>query len=97
MLPKSQHQAYVGHDNGSKVIKYYNAAKRNILISCNFCFLVPSTSSPSEELAIDLGMDNPPREGEEERDTRSVDIPVIPSIETNLDAPRKTRGVQIDY
>jgi len=94
MLPKSQCRAYVGHDDGSKAIKYYNAATRNILTSRNFRFLVPSTSSPSEELAIDPGMDNPPREGEAERDTRSVD-PVQRAAENyiDVDAPRKTRGV----
>ena len=43
-------------------------------------------------------MDNPPREGEAERDTdtRSVDPnPVLPEIDIN--APRKTRGVRVDY
>jgi len=52
-------------------------------------------------------MDNPPREGEAERDTRSVDPerdtrsvnPVQRAAENymDVDAPRKTRGVQVDY
>jgi len=99
MLPKSQCQAYVGHDDGSKAIKYYNTATRNILTLQNFRFLVPSTSSPSEELAIDLGMDNPPHEGEAERDTQSIN-PVRRAAENdhiNVDVPRKTRGVRVDY
>jgi len=99
MLPKSQRRAYVGHDDGSKVIKYYNAATRNILTLRNFRFLVPSISSPSEELAIEPGMDDPPREGEPERDTRCVN-PIGRAPENNhidVDAPRKTRGVRVDY
>jgi len=33
MMPKSQRRACVGYDNGSKLIKYYNAATKNILLS----------------------------------------------------------------
>jgi len=72
---------------------------RNILTSHNFRFLVPSISSPSEELAIEPEMDDPPREGEPERDTWSVN-PVGRAPENDhidVDAPRKTRGVQVDY
>jgi len=61
----------------------------------NFRFLVPLTSSPSEELAIDPRMDNPLHEGEAERDTQSVD-PIRRAAENdhiNVDVPRKTRGV----
>jgi hypothetical protein len=64
--------------------------------------LVPSSSSPSEELAIDPEMNDPPREGEQERDTRNID-PVIPrkrkAPESDIDpnAPRKTRGIRVDY
>ena len=98
MLPKSQRRAYVGHDDGSKAIKYYNAATRNILTSRNFRFLVLSTSTPSEELAIDPGMNDPPCEGEPESDTRSVD-PAIPrrAADIDMDAPRKMRGIRVDY
>jgi len=39
MLPKSQRRAYVRYDKGSKSIKYYNAATRNILTSRNYHFL----------------------------------------------------------
>jgi len=95
MLPKSQHQAYVGHNDGSKAVKYYNAATRNILTSHNFHFLTLSPSSPSEELAIEPGINDPPHEGELEMDTQSVD-PIRRAAENddiNVDAPRKTRGV----
>src|SRR5262245_26617637 len=33
MLPKSKQQLYVGFDNGTKVVKYYNAETRKVLIS----------------------------------------------------------------
>jgi hypothetical protein len=36
MLPKSKRCAYVGHDDGTKVIKYYNAETRKVLTSRNF-------------------------------------------------------------
>ena len=76
MLPKSQCRAYVGCDEGSKAVKYYNAATRNILTSRNYCFLVPSTDNPPEEIAIDPGEIAPPREGEAVDTTRSTN-PVI--------------------
>lgn len=101
MLPKSQRRTYVGYNEGSRAIRYYNAATKNILTSRNFRFLVPSTSSPPEELAIDPGENAPPSEGELQRDKRNVD-PVIPqkrAADTINDpvAPRKTRGIRIDY
>ena len=42
MLPKSQCRAYVGYDEGSKAVKYYNAATRNIqlLKKLSQCFAV---------------------------------------------------------
>jgi len=36
MLPKSTHKAYVGHDDGSGTVKYYNVETRRILTSWNF-------------------------------------------------------------
>ena len=77
MLPKSQRRAYVGYDEGSKAVKYYNAATRNILTSRNYRFLVPSMDNPPKEIAIDPGEIAPPREGETKDSTRSTD-PVIP-------------------
>ena len=76
MLPKSQCRAYIRYNEGSKVVKYYNAMMRNILTSCNYCFLVPSMDNPPEEIAIDPGEIAPPREGETKDSTRSTD-PVI--------------------
>jgi len=61
MLPKSQRRAYVGYDEGSKSIKYYNAATRNILTSRNYCFLSWAQPSPPEEIGIEP---DTPLEGE---------------------------------
>jgi hypothetical protein len=36
MLPKSKRRAYVGHDDGAKVVRYYNVETRKVLTSRNF-------------------------------------------------------------
>ena len=64
MLPKSKRRAYIGYDDGSKSVVYYDAETRQILKSRNYRFLTqPKIDSPSEgiEVAPDL-----PREGEDE-------------------------------
>ena len=55
MLLKSQCRAFVGYEEGLKSVKYYNTATKNVLVLCNYRFLVPSMSSLPEELAIDPG------------------------------------------
>src|SRR5437879_369320 len=80
MLLKSQCRAYIRYDKGSKVVKYYNAATRNILTSCNYRFLVPSMDNPPKEIAIDPGEIAPPHEGETKDSTWSTD-PVIWSMD----------------
>jgi hypothetical protein len=96
MLPKSQRQAYIGYDEGSKAVKYYNAATRNILTSCNYRFLVPSTDNPPEEIAIDPGEIAPPHEGETKNSTWSTD-PIIlqkrPTDDIDINEPRRTRAI----
>jgi hypothetical protein len=52
-LLKSEHQVYIGYDKGSKSVKYYNAANKNILVLWNFRFLSPTESSPPEEIVIE--------------------------------------------
>ena len=74
ILLKSQRRAYVGHDDGSKSIKYYNVAIKNILHSQNFRML--TELSPPEDIIIenppeDQGEDSPPCEGEADGGTRS--------------------------
>jgi hypothetical protein len=59
MLPKSERRAYVGYDDGSKAIKYYNAATRNVLTSRNYKFLSTDEIPSPEEIVID-----PPSQGE---------------------------------
>ena len=110
MLPKSLRRAYVGFDEGSKSIKYYNAATRTILTLRNFCFLSPAEPSPPEELAIDSdaplqGECDPPFEGEREDGTCRAAPKNGPEssrkrkAETNIDPrePRKTRGIRRNY
>jgi len=74
MLPKSQCRAYVGYDEGSKVVRYYNAAMQNVLTTRNFCFLQPVERTPPEEIAIEpaelKGGNVSPSEGGKGNDTR---------------------------
>jgi hypothetical protein len=96
MLLKSQCRAYVRYDKGSKVVKYYNTVTRNILTSCNYHFLVPSTDNPPEEIAIDPGEIAPLCEGEMKDSTRSMD-PIIPqkrpADDIDINEPRRTRAI----
>jgi transposase InsO family protein len=61
MLPKSQRRAYVGYDDGSKSIKYYNAETRKVLNSRNYRFLYVNKESPPEEIEVAPDL---PHEGE---------------------------------
>ena len=71
MLPKSHHCAYVGYDEGSKSVKYYNTEMRSILTSRNYKFLIPSNSSPPTVLLIDPGPESPQFEGEHKGTSRT--------------------------
>ena len=61
MLAKSQRRAYVGFDNGSKSVLYYNAETRKVLTSRNYRFLSITNNTPPEEIVV--APDNP-HEGE---------------------------------
>ena len=61
MLPKSQRRAYVGYDDGSKSVKYYNAETRKILTSRNYRFLNINEKTPPEEIEVAPDL---PHEGE---------------------------------
>jgi Reverse transcriptase (RNA-dependent DNA polymerase)/GAG-pre-integrase domain/Integrase core domain len=61
MLPKSQRRAYVGYDDGSKSIKYYNAETRKVLNSRNYRFLNVNKETPPEEIEVAPDL---PHEGE---------------------------------
>jgi len=106
MLPKSQRRAYVGYDEGSKAIQYYNAATKNVLTSRNFRFLTPTEPSPPEEIIVEpdeQGENAPSNEGEEDRSTRSDEQESTTrkrkATDTDIDErePIKTRGNRPDY
>ena len=40
MLPKSKQRYYIGYEDGSKSIKYYNADMKRVLTSQNFHFII---------------------------------------------------------
>ena len=63
LLPRSKRQAFVGFDDGSHAIRYYNAETRRVLTSRNFRFLDnPSPHHPQPEpFLVDPAL---PREGE---------------------------------
>jgi hypothetical protein len=92
ILPKSKRRAYVGYDDASKSVTYYNAETRKILTSRNYVFLTPKPAEQPEEILVE---DHPTREGErEEKDTRYVEEKKTKKRkEPEKDEPRKTRGV----
>jgi len=91
MLPKSQRRAYIGYNEGSKSIRYYNASMRNILTLRNYRFLSKAEPSPLEEIALEPsapleGENGPPYEGEQEDGTHSA------APENSPDNPRKRKA-----
>jgi len=105
MLLKSQRRAYVRYDDGARSVKYYNAETQSILTSQNYCFLTPSNSSPPKELLIEPRSNDPPLEGEHEREEKDKDNCKDHTIlykqpaetEANPRLHRKTRGIRVDY
>jgi len=106
MLPKSQRRAYISYDEGSKSIKYYNAAMRNVLTLRNYRFLSWAEPSPLEEIGINpnaplQGEQDPPCEGEQDDSTCSTDLENSPDnpkkqkAQASIDPrePQRTRGV----
>jgi hypothetical protein len=100
-LPKSKRRAFVGYDEGSNSVLYYNAETRTILTSRNYRFLSPSTlPPPPEEIAVEP---DSPREGEQggntslnRRDGEQRENLKRKSEDTSNE-PRKTRGKRVDY
>ena len=66
ILLKSQRRTYVGQDDASKSVLYFNAQTRKILTSCNYVFLNTKDEQPSEEIFI---REAPSREGEREEES----------------------------
>lgn len=54
LQPKSSKRLFLGYDDGSKAIKYFNSETRRIMTSRNFRFLTPPSESPPEPMAIIL-------------------------------------------
>ena len=102
MESKSRQRIFVGYDDGSNSVKYYNPETRKVLTSRNFRFLSLSNDpSPLEPIAI---MPGPSCEGEGERDTpMSTGSKEGDSLkrkreeEENQNRQRRTRGIRIDY
>jgi len=95
MLPKSQRRAYVSYDEGSKSIKYYNAAMRNVLTLRNYHFLSRAEPSPPEEIGIDpnaplQGEQDPLCEGEQDDGTCSAALENSP--DNSPDNPNKRKA-----
>jgi hypothetical protein len=82
------------------VVKYYNAATRNILTLHNYSFLVPLMDNPPKEITIDPGEIIPLHEGKTKDSTQSTD-PIIPqkrpANDIDINKPRRTRAIQVNY
>jgi hypothetical protein len=52
MLPKLQRCAYIGYDDGTHTVKYYNAESQMILTSQNFGIAQSATPEPPEQLML---------------------------------------------
>ena len=100
MESKSRQRIFVGYDDGSKSIKYYNPEIRKVLTSRNFRFLNLSNNPlPPEPITI---MPNPSCEGEGERNTpmsigKKGDSSKRKREEEEDQNQKRTRGIRIDY
>jgi len=106
MLPKSKRRAYVGYDDGSNSVKYYNVATRSILTSRNYHFITPSSPTEPKDIFIEPeSVDCPRLEGEDKGESNRENNSKIPEISKKRPAkgdidPRshqRTRGYRIDY
>ena len=52
MLAKSQRRAYIGFDDGSKSVLYYNAETQKVLTSWNYHFLSITNTTPPGEIVV---------------------------------------------
>ena len=53
LQPHSKAQIFVGYDNGSKSVLYYNTETRKVLTSCNFHFLnLPEHQTSLKQLSF---------------------------------------------
>src|SRR6267143_1622034 len=101
MESKSRRRIFVGYDDGSKSVKYYNAETRKILTSRNYHFLsLTNDETPPEPIAI---TPDAPGEGESEGITQPTSGNKSDSSKrkcTKEEEPqnqRRTRGIQMNY
>ncbi len=101
MESKSRRRVFVGYDDGSKSVKYYNAETRKILTSRNFRFLsLTSDETPPEPMVI---TPDTPGEGESEGSTQPISGTNSDSLkrkrseEEEPQEKQRTRGIHIDY
>jgi hypothetical protein len=88
MLPKSKHRVYVGFDEGTKAVKYYNAETRKVLTSRNYRHLNTETNcQPMDNIEIPVA----PREGETVTDT-----PGVTGSDQNLEPTKRKRNVEVE-
>src|ERR1700722_6285805 len=111
MLPKSKRRIYVGYDDRSNSVKYYNAETRKVLASRNFKSLQLSRDQKSPEPVVitpdiphegESGADHMPQSGvspEAGRKTLSEPRKRKPLVENSddVDKPRRTCGLRPDY
>jgi hypothetical protein len=102
METKSRRRIFVGYDDGSKSIKYYNAETRKVLISRNIRFLTLTNDEPSPEPMVLLP--DTPCEGEPEEGTPPISGNKGDSLKRKRDQDqdeepnvRKTRAKYVDY
>ena len=99
METKSRRRIFVGYDDGSKSINYYNAQTRKILTSRNVRFLALNDETPPEPIVV---LPDGPDEGESkgsipptsENNGNSLKRKRNEEVEPNQ---RRTRGKRVDY
>jgi hypothetical protein len=99
MEPKSKQCVFMGYDDGSKAIKYYNAEMRKVLTSRNFRFLSLTDSvTPPEPIQI---IPDAPLEGEQGSTLLTSGDNGLKRKWDEEEEPtqnsRCTRGIHIDY
>jgi hypothetical protein len=100
MEPKSKRCIFVGFNDGSKSIEYFNAETCKVLTSHNFCFLsLPSENSPLEKIII---TPNASCEGEgsgsmQPKSSNNLKRKQTNEINKESNEQKCTRGIKIDY
>jgi hypothetical protein len=100
ILSKSKRRAYVGNNDASNSVLYYNADTRKVLTSRNYVFLTERKPEPPEAI---IRNSTPQHEGEREDGTARGVETTEPNASRkrkeppDQDEPRQTRGIRRDY